>query len=189
VCFLPDHVGLVRTVAVLDNVDGHFERNRPGEIGLPVATERKIVSGQSKPATFWNRKQLLGTARMRDQWSMSNSLKVQATLKTGPSSWRYIGVCQSGSRGGVIYLPASFLLVYWVTRWGQADWVFFFELWIHNLFSTIATKPMRPSGHQSGGKMISASGRERSLASLLRSRSGHPRSAYAQRLYRPASLP
>jgi hypothetical protein len=34
------------------------------------------VSGQSKPATFWNRKQLLETARMRDQWSMSNSLKV-----------------------------------------------------------------------------------------------------------------
>jgi hypothetical protein len=34
------------------------------------------VGGRSKPATFWNRKQLLGTARMRDQWSMSNSLKV-----------------------------------------------------------------------------------------------------------------
>src|SRR5258708_11157130 len=30
----------------------------------------------SKPATFWNRKQLLWTARMRDQWGMSNVLKV-----------------------------------------------------------------------------------------------------------------
>jgi Homeodomain-like domain len=29
-----------------------------------------------KTSTFWNGKQLLGTARMRDQWSMSNSLKV-----------------------------------------------------------------------------------------------------------------
>src|SRR6202049_4312568 len=39
------------------------------------------VSGQSKPATFWNRKQLLETARMRDQWSMSNSLKVSGSTE------------------------------------------------------------------------------------------------------------
>src|SRR5258708_32533092 len=30
----------------------------------------------SKPATSWKRKQLLWTARMRDQWGMSNVLKV-----------------------------------------------------------------------------------------------------------------
>jgi hypothetical protein len=29
-----------------------------------------------KTSHFWNKKQLLGRARMRDQWSMSNSLKV-----------------------------------------------------------------------------------------------------------------
>jgi hypothetical protein len=35
-----------------------------------------------KPATLWNRKQLLRTARMRAQWGMSNVLKVslQATI-------------------------------------------------------------------------------------------------------------
>jgi hypothetical protein len=33
---------------------------------------------KSKPATFWNRKQLHGTVRMRDQRSMSNCLKVMA---------------------------------------------------------------------------------------------------------------
>jgi hypothetical protein len=35
-----------------------------------------FASGHSKPATFWNRRQLLGTVRMRDQWSMSSCLKV-----------------------------------------------------------------------------------------------------------------
>jgi hypothetical protein len=43
---------------------------------VPSLTGRHFVSGHSKPATFWNRKQLLGTARVRDEWSMSNSLKV-----------------------------------------------------------------------------------------------------------------
>jgi len=45
-----DHVGLVRTVAVLDNVEGHFERNRPGEIGLPVAIDEKLSAvSQNQP--------------------------------------------------------------------------------------------------------------------------------------------
>jgi hypothetical protein len=30
-------------------------------------------------------------------------------------------------QGGFIYLPASFLLLYWVSEWGQEDWIFFFE--------------------------------------------------------------
>src|SRR6266446_3534549 len=36
----------------------------------------------SKPATVWNRKQLLRTTQMRDQWGMSNVLTVslQATI-------------------------------------------------------------------------------------------------------------
>ena len=36
------------------------------------------VSGHSKPATLWNRKQLLRTTQMRDQWGMSNVLTVSA---------------------------------------------------------------------------------------------------------------
>src|SRR6516164_150436 len=59
---------------------------------------------------------------------------------------------------GFIYLPASFLLIYWVNGCGQKDWVFFIELWIHDFFPTIAGKSKRSSGHQSGSKMISAGG-------------------------------
>src|SRR5271165_244223 len=59
-------------------------------------------------------------------------------------------------RRGFIYLPTSFLLVYWVIGCGQEDWVFFIKLWIRDLFPAIASKPKRSGGHQSGSKMIVA---------------------------------
>src|SRR5271157_4780857 len=57
-----------------------------------------------------------------------------------------------------IYLSASFLLVYWIIGCGQKDRVFFIELWIHDLFPTIAGKPKRSSGHQNGSKILPVRG-------------------------------
>src|SRR6476660_2720822 len=48
---------------------------------ISAIARSKAVSGRSKPATFWNRKQLLGTAPMRDRWSMSNVSVTRSSMR------------------------------------------------------------------------------------------------------------
>jgi hypothetical protein len=65
-----------KALKLIEEIGG--EEDPPSEWYCQIVKEgtehdfNENVSGHSKPATFWNR------ARMRDRWSMSNSLKVPA---------------------------------------------------------------------------------------------------------------
>jgi hypothetical protein len=43
---------------------------------MSAVTQNQPVKVEINQPTFWNKKQLRGTARMQDQWGMSNVLKV-----------------------------------------------------------------------------------------------------------------